>query len=267
MRAFFQEIYKRIKYFKSTPAHIRQDDIYLVEFPKSGITWLSFILANTIQLKAEPAIEVSFFNFTQIIADINYSKYPRSMNNPFGSRIIKSHAKYNPFYTHVVLLVRNPFNVMLSYYNFLNKLGAVDMEFKKFVENKKYGIDAWVKHTESWLKTNTGGHRFCMVRYEDLMKNNFNTIYSLINLLGWQVEESIVKEAINRSSLKAMRVAEKEYSEQNPKYRLNFVRKKENNISQLDQESFDYIYSKCSHLLNDFWKDIDFKEIFYDDED
>lgn len=264
MRAFFQEIYKRIKYFNSTPAHIRQDDIYLVEFPKSGITWLSFILANIIQLKAEPAVGVNFFNFTQIIADINYSKYPRSMNNPFGSRIIKSHSRYNPFYTHVIFLIRNPFNVMLSYYNFLNKLGHIDMDFAKFLKHKKFGIDAWVKHTESWLKTNTGGHRFCMIKYEDLVDNTFETVNRLINLLGWQVDDSIISKAINQSSLKAMRVAEEEYSVLNPKYRLNFVRKKENKISQLDQESFDYINNKCSHLLNEFWKDMDFKDIFDD---
>ncbi len=262
MKAFLQEFYRRIKYFKSTPVQIRQDDLYLVEYPKSGITWLSFILANIIQLKANPAVEVSFFNFTQIIADINYSKYPRSMNNPFGSRIIKSHAKYNPFYTHVILLVRNPFNVMLSYYNFQSKLGSNDMEFKKFIENKKYGIDGWLKHTESWLKMNVGGHRFCMIRYEDLINNTFETVNRLINLLGWQVDDNIISKAINQSSLKAMRKAEEEYSELNPKYRLNFVRKKENKISQLDQESFDYINNKCSHLLNEFWKDMDFKDIF-----
>ena len=49
MKSLIQDVYRCIKYYNSTPFTIKHDDLYLVEYPKSGVTWLSFIFANIIQ--------------------------------------------------------------------------------------------------------------------------------------------------------------------------------------------------------------------------
>gem|GEM_PF-5099002 len=60
--------------------HIRRDDdIYLVSFPKSGNTWLSFIIANMMVEKLELGFRVNHFNLHGFTPDIHQARtYPQT---------------------------------------------------------------------------------------------------------------------------------------------------------------------------------------------
>ena len=256
-----KNFYRHIKYYNTTPSNLKHDDLFLVEFPKSGVTWLSFILANIIQQKSEPNFDVNFFNYTQVVADIHYSRHINLHTNKLPYRIIKSHANYNPFYNHVVVLIRNPFNVMTSYYSFLTSLKIVNMSFEDFIRHKNYGVNNWILHTESWLKKNRGGHRLYLIRYEDLKKDTLQTVSQLIEMLGWNIDSEIIKKAIVLSSFDEMKKLENKYSKNNPKYNLDFVRKGKLGAKMMKENDYNYIYTKTENLINEFWSDINFKEI------
>ncbi|MEN8120040.1 MAG: sulfotransferase domain-containing protein [Bacteroidota bacterium] len=260
MKSFIQDIYRRIRYYDSTPFNIKHNDIYLVEYPKSGVTWLSFILANILQKKTNDNFNINFFNFTQFIADINYSKHISSQEKYLPFRIIKSHSGYNPFYNHIVFIIRNPFNVMMSYYAFLSSLKIIDISFNEFIKHKKYGVSSWVAHTESWLKKNEGGHRLCLIKYEDLLNDTNSAVTKLIEMLGWRIETGIIEKAVELSSFSEMKKLEQRYAKNNPKYNLNFVRKGKLGTKSMESESYNYIFKKCENIINEFWSDIDFKE-------
>ena len=260
MKSLLRELYRRVKHYDSTPQNIRHDDLFLVEFPKSGITWLSFLLANIIQKKSNKEFKINFFNFSQFISDINYSKYIHLQNNFLPYRIIKSHANYNPFYNHVVFLIRNPFNVMMSYYSYLTSLGVINTNFNSFLKHKKFGLNSWKKHTESWLIKNARG-RVYLVRYEDLLNNPFKTITDLTDILGWEVEKQITEQAIELSSFSEMKKDEQKYADKNPKYNLTFVRKGKLGTKSMDSESYNYIFENCKDIIFKFWNDLDFKEV------
>ncbi len=261
MIPLLRNLYRQIKYYHDTPFDLRQDDVYLVEFPKSGVTWLSFILANIIQKLSETPGNINFFNFTQYIPDVNYSKNIGNTRNTLGFRIIKSHAKYNPFYVHVILLVRNPFNVMLSYYKYLSQLNVIDTDFSKFLRNSKFGLQCWVEHTESWLRRGRGGHRLQIVRYEDLSQDTFKTTKYIFDTLGVELDEEILNDSIACSSFDEMKKLDKIYAENNPNYKLNFVRKGKTGTSEISTEDFNYILDNTKNLIPELWADIDFKKI------
>lgn len=264
MKSLIQSTYWRVKYHKTTPYNIRHDDLYLVEFPKSGVTWLSFILANIIQQKSEEKFDINFFNFTQFIADINYSKHISLNKKLQPYRIIKSHSFYNPFYKHIIYIIRNPFNVMLSYYSFLTSLKVIDISFNEFIRHKKFGIKRWVSHTESWLNKNTGGHRLYLIKYEDLFEDTNLSVLKLIKTLGWKVDEGIIEKAVTLSSFTKMKKLEQNYAETNPKYDLKFVRKGKLGIKTMKKESYNYIFENCENIIKEFWDDIDFKSFISD---
>jgi len=230
MRALLRYFFRRIKYYRTTPFDIKHDDLFLVEYPKSGVTWLTFLLANIIQQKSETNFNVNFFNFTQFVTDISYSKHINSPKNYLSYRVIKSHANYNPFYNHVIFIIRNPFNVMMSYYSYR-------------------------------LKRKSSENRLSIIRYEDIKNNTFKSMSNLVQILGWKIDNKIIENAVKLSSFEEMKLLEKKYSENNCSYNPIFVRKGQTGTKNIQEDDFNYIYKKAKDLINEFWSDIDFKQI------
>ena len=152
---FPYRLYKQREYNKTTASNPQHNDVYIVEFPKSGITWLSTLLAN-VALVSSGRKEIANFTAAHLyIPDIHLT---RNISEPIYHtppvRLIKSHAKFNPNYLFVILLVRHPLNVMKSYYRYLRELGVNVGDFNNFIQSEKYGIPEWKRHVNSWL---TGG--------------------------------------------------------------------------------------------------------------
>ncbi len=58
---------QRAEYKKTLPNCQRHDDVYLVEFPKSGITWLSTIISNCFLQYSGKKQQATFYNIQQLI--------------------------------------------------------------------------------------------------------------------------------------------------------------------------------------------------------
>ena len=71
------------------------------------------------------------------------------------------------------------------------------------MREKRRGIYAWVKHTESYLTKSFRNIHF--VRYEDLKKDTFQEIKKIVNKLNVNVSDKVIKEAIKESSLENMK--------------------------------------------------------------
>ncbi len=107
---------------KTIPINPLHSDLYLVEYPKSGATWLSTILANTALIESGKTERATFVTARKYIPDIHISRDIGELGYTIPSnRIIKSHDLYNSRYCFVIYLVREPFDVMTSYYNFMMK--------------------------------------------------------------------------------------------------------------------------------------------------
>ena len=95
---------------------IFDDDIFLVSYPRSGNTWIRFLLGTLITEK-----KIDWENMELGIPDIyrNTNKKLLKYNRP---RFIKSHHSFDERYSKVVYLVRDVRDVIISYYNFYLKL-------------------------------------------------------------------------------------------------------------------------------------------------
>lgn len=223
LREYFKEYVEHIKYRKLVPKNSRHDDTYLVEFPKSGVTWFSFIIAN-ISLQQESASNqesVTFYNHHRYVIDVHQLRNSY-INESLKRRFIKSHEEHNPYYYFVIYLLRNPFDVMVSYYNFMCDHG-VNMDFEEFVKSKQYGISKWVMHVNSWLKSGMNAQRIHLLKYEDLKNNPLEEIKNLYLNLGFSVNDEIIKEALSLSNMTLMRESEDHYRKNNPNYNMSFV--------------------------------------------
>lgn len=214
--------------FGSTmPVEPLNTDLYLVAFPKSGVTWLSFMLAN-VNLIASGNLQqrATFYNINDLIPDIHLSRNIAAPAAKFpGFRMIKSHSPYNPRYTKVLYLIREPLHVMASYYAFLTGLGMFSGDMREMVEHREFGVQAWVSHVEGWIKNVQPQISFSVLKYEELKARPHQKLRELYQMWGFELDENVFSTAAARASLAAMRSDEALYNATNPSLKnFKFVR-------------------------------------------
>lgn len=230
MRGAFRQLIRdgrnQLKYlrFKSAlPKNPMHDDIYIVEFPKSGVTFFSHIVGN-IELLLEGRNEfVSFYNHQKYVIDVHQAE-GRIINRSLGRTFIKSHARYCPYYYFVVYLIRNPFDVMVSYYNLLIRKGYKE-SFETFVKSPVFGVASWKKHVNGWNGRPNIAQRMNHIRYEDLVRSPKEEVAALYLNLGVELPDETLDRAIELSGLDHMRKSEKHYMDHNLNYNMSFVGK------------------------------------------
>ena len=233
----------------------KYSDIYLNSFPKSGNTWLSFLISNVSILINKENIKVNFFNLHQFIPDIHaHKKLGDTLLKFPANRIIKSHSSLNYNYKFVIYLIRNPINVMVSYFYFQKNFFGETMDLSEFIRSKKFGIHNWTKHVESWLR-HPPDISFYPVKYENLKNNPNNELSDLYKQLGYSVPDEVIERAVELSSFEQMKKLEEEYNLKNHiNMETNFVR--ENDLSkaklELSAEDIDYINSSTKNIREIF---------------
>lgn len=204
------------KHRKLLPQNHSLEDIFLVSYPKSGNTWLRFLIANAIKVKYDIDREVNFFSIHDIIPDVHISSEILPQG-PFGRqdlpRIIKSHAPFNPHYHRVILLIRNPADVVVSYYYYLRNYGEIpeSMTLSAFIETHEKGIQSWVDHTASWLQPQRIGQILKVFSYEDLKQDTAGQLSKMMSLIGIQLSEEQLAQAVMLSSKDAMSASEQQH--------------------------------------------------------
>lgn len=256
---YIESFLKKVIYYsfeKTLMEKPRHDDIYLVSYPKSGATWLDFMMANIHTKLSKLEIQVNFFNIHMIIPDVHFNPQADNFLKFPGIRMAKSHSSYNPYYKHIVYLVRDPRSVMVSYYYFLRCLGEYEGDLSSFIRSKRYGICAWCEHISGWVEKTLPGTRIVFIRYEDMMQNPRETLGGLYNDIGFIIADEVLDAAIIASSFSNMQSLEKKFGYGGADYGrdLSFVRKGNLNgwkddITEQDQR---FISEKAYKWLNKF---------------
>ncbi|MES9963901.1 MAG: sulfotransferase domain-containing protein [Candidatus Sedimenticola sp. 20ELBAFRAG] len=234
----------RRRHKMTIPSDPRASDVYLVEFPKSGITWLSTLIANSSFIHSEMDERATFFNISQYIPDIHLcgrNVGDRLYLRP-GFRFIKSHAEYNPHYHHSIYLVRHPASVIKSYYSYVSQRDGGNRRLSDFLSCGIYGIPAWKRHVNSWIRVNDQSSRVHLIRYEDLLSDTYHELSEINNNLGIGFSESTMRQAISISDVAAMKESEKLFSSRNPRHKIEFIKGER---PSLTEEALEYINDNC----------------------
>ncbi len=180
---------------------LRPADVMLASYPRSGSVWTKSMLADL--LAGE---QVSFRAADRLIPHVGAHHAGRAIL-PGGGRLIKSHESYRRVYGRSIYLVRDPRDVVISYFGLLSRLPEHTPELSEFVSRwlsgSIGGLGPWDDHVHSWLEGSMQSP-VLVVRYEDLTASPQELLGSMLDFLGVEPEPDAIERTIARNDRQRM---------------------------------------------------------------
>lgn len=196
-------------------ATIFPDDVFLVSYPKSGNTWVRFLIANLVH----PNAPVTFLNIESVVPSI-YILPDRELRKFSRPRILKSHECFVPRYERVIYIVRDPRDVAVSYYYYNLKKRllppgcTLDQYIPRFLaDDLDMRSGPWGDHVLSWVRMQDSVEKFLLLRYEDMIAHPDTELDRVADFLNLKSDSTGVRRAIDLSSAKNMRRMEEKQSD------------------------------------------------------
>ena len=192
---------------------IREDDCFITSYPKSGNTWLRFLVANLLQADKD---FIGFDKIEEVVPDphLHTERYLNALASP---RYFKSHSGYDARQKKVLFVVRDPRDIAVSYFRFQKKMrwstsDSIEHFVSDFVSGNVDAYGPWHLHTGSWLPAcKYCPESFLMVRYEDLQSDCENELSAISKFFGINASPSTIKATVEKCSAKNMQQDEQKH--------------------------------------------------------
>ena len=196
---------------------LRPSDIFLVGHPKSGNTWLAYMLAVLVHDDHEGRINIS--NVGDFVPTIHARDRAIAKHGDLPMpRIFRNEGPlFAELYPKTIYIVRDPRSVLLSYYHHcVHDTGEHDWRIEDFVDEMlREGcirrlepfLVRWDRQVEYWTQRATQ-QAVKVVRYEDLKKDRRKELEGLASFIGIKSSEERLDEAAERGDFSSMRAEE-----------------------------------------------------------
>ncbi len=184
-------------------------DTFVVSYPKSGNTWTRFLIGNLLN----PKEIINFENIEVKIPDI-YVNNESDLKKIEIPRTLKSHEYFDPRYKKVILIVRDPRDIAVSYFHhcikmkIINDNSSLDDFVDKFIEGGFDPFGTWGENVGSWIGARRGCNNFLLLKYEDLLDDTAKYLRKIADFLEIAVNNDDLEMAIEASKLKNMQKME-----------------------------------------------------------
>ncbi len=204
------------KKYKKQFESVSNNAVHIVSFPKSGRTWLRFILANYYNMYFGINEEIDLKNMFEFMPNNNhfeemkgYYKY-RFKNRKDVPLVLFSHDGYNHSQYEnkkVIFLKRNPIDTIVSYYFHIRFKPGYQGSISEFIRDEKYGINKIVKFIKKWGEELNENQM--QISYEEMHEDMDNLLRKVIKYIGLNINEEYLSKAIQLSHFKEMKKVEK----------------------------------------------------------
>jgi len=193
----------------------REDDVFIVTYPRSGTTWMQMILY---QLTTDGKMD--FTHISQVCPWFERSLALGTMESQdFESlrspRIFKSHlpCRWLPKGCRYIYITRDGMDVAVSYYNLYRSHLGFDGSFSDFFDRFMTGrlqYKSWFKHVAGW-QAQSGNPRVLLVRYEDMLSSLEGVVAEVIEFCGLEVSDKQLDRVLRRCDFEFMKKHESKF--------------------------------------------------------
>jgi Sulfotransferase domain len=198
--------------------NVNDINVYLISYPNSGRTWFRLLIGKTLcekysldeslmldtksLTKAAGTLKTTFTHDCSLVDNALYKSY--SSKEMFFNR-----SRYRG--KNILLLIRDPRDVMVSYYFQQTKRdNNYQGDVSDFIRSDKFGIVKLLRFNRLWLDNQKSFNDFLILSYE---KAHSDTIDSLKQTLGFMgvkdVSLKILESAVKFSEFNNMKKLEK----------------------------------------------------------
>lgn len=193
----------------------KDSDIYLVSYPKSGNTWMRYLLAYALWPELGSPDMTELGSYVPSYSDKQQLLDPSSPCNKSNHRIIKEHFLYQGVAQknakRVIYICRDGRDAIVSYWHFCNQRDGTSMSLGEFIKQStlpSHSYGPWQEHVLGWLHAKLQ-HKL-IIRYEDMLDNPEACLKEALNFAEFQVDDLTLKDAVNRASFGSLKKLEQE---------------------------------------------------------
>ncbi len=190
---------------------LRPEDVMLVCYPKSGSTWLRFVLAQALTSQ-----EIDFDSVGRVSPRLGKQRGAPELFGP--GRLVKSHEPWSKITrtpTRTIYLVRDGRDVAVSMYFAMQRRGAFagTFSFSEFLDlflaGKVDNYGSWARHVAGWTRARDANpDRVSLLKYEDMLLHGASAIRAAFARIGVVIDDDALALALERNSVRVMRSKE-----------------------------------------------------------
>lgn len=179
---------------------------YVVSFPKCGRTWLRTMV--TAAVAYEYGVEFNFADELPEILRRSGRRKPKIRFTHADTELPRAEADETPpslAERPVVFLVRDPRDVVVSFFHQRTKREGDRMEISEFVRDPDWGIARAIEFMNRWWAYRARVAEFSMIRYEDMHIDPEPAIRTVLRSAGTEVSDDAVSFGIERGRFEVMK--------------------------------------------------------------
>lgn len=213
-------LYRRRRDRISFKSHLRSSDVFLVGHPKSGNTWLAYMLATLIFKDTDNEIHLNNVgDYVPVIhgKDNRIGQYshlpePRVFRNEW--------TVYADLYPKSVYLVRDPRATLVSYYHMYRTISAdANTTMEAFVKEylsqgqiiRLEPLVRWDRQVSAWMRRARHDGRVLIVKYEDMVRDRLGVLKRVLHFARIPCTKDDLELASARGEFHAMQKDEREH--------------------------------------------------------
>ncbi|XP_049627329.1 amine sulfotransferase-like [Suncus etruscus] len=193
---------------------IRDDDVFIITYPKSGTIWTQQILSliyfeedRTQTQKKETLDRAPFLEYNIRHMDFLRRPSPRLFSTHLPYYLVPNGLKKKK--AKIVYIYRNPKDVITSYFHFSNLVKTLETQenldsfIQIFLDGKVVG-SLWFDHIKGWYE-HRDNFNILFMSYEEMKKDLRSAVQKFCNFLGKKLSEGDIDTVVKQATFKNMK--------------------------------------------------------------